>query len=216
MNDRKCQVEGEIAAKRLLRNVGPEDFPTASEWEQAVPVAFCADWQGGNADEQRRTEVRMLWTPDTLFIRFVNRYRELLTFSDSEPGGYRFGLWERDVAEAFIQPDRFGTRNYKEFEISPNAMWIDLDIIPGGHNRLHSGLRRMAEVDTASKVWTAQMAIPIRSITEKFDPAKSWRVNFFRCEGTDPQRWYSAWRPTKTPRPNFHVPEAFGTMTFDE
>jgi len=24
-----------------------------------------------------------------------------------------------------------------------------------------------------------------------------------------------AWLPTKTPEPNFHVPEAFGTLRFD-
>lgn len=206
--------KGQIEARRLERTVSDETFPSASEWEQATPVFFCADWQGNNADQQRRSEVRVLWSLDTLFIRFVNGYRELLTFDDAEPDGYRFGLWDRDVAEAFIQPDRFGTRNYKEIEVAPNGMWIDLDIIPGGHGRLHSGLKRKVEVDQLSKTWTAELAIPMRAITEKFDPAQQWRINFFRCEGKDPGRWYSAWRATNTPKPNFHVPEAFGMLSF--
>lgn len=204
----------QIEAKRLERTVAGSDFPSASEWQQATPVSFCADWRGNNPDPQLRTEVRVLWSPDTLFIHFVNGYRELLTFNDAEPDGYRMGLWDRDVAEAFIQPDQFGTRHYKELEVAPNGMWIDLDIFPGGHSRLQSGLRRTVKVDDQTRTWIAQLAIPMRAIVAKFDPAQTWRVNFFRCEGKDPERWYSAWRPTRTPKPNFHVPEAFGTMTF--
>ena len=52
------------------------------------------------------------------------------------------------------------------------------------------------------------------AMTPQFDPAQSWRVNFFRCEGIDPHRFYSAWQPTYTPDPNFHVPEKFGTLRF--
>jgi alpha-galactosidase len=39
-------------------------------------------------------------------------------------------------------------------------------------------------------------------------------VNFFRCEGVAPNRFYSSWQPTRTPTPDFHVPEAFGTLRF--
>jgi alpha-galactosidase len=210
-----CRPErAQIEAKRLERTIAAGEFPSASEWKLATPVSFCADWQGNNADQQRRTDVRILWSPETLFIQFVNGYRELLTFDDAEPDGYRFGLWDRDVAEAFIQPDRFGTRNYKEIEVAPNGMWIDLDIFPGGHNRLNSGLKPSVRVDRSSMTWTAELALPMRAIIEKFEPASQWRINFFRCEGKDPERWYSAWRATRTPKPNFHVPEAFGTMIF--
>jgi alpha-galactosidase len=71
-------------------------------------------------------------------------------------------------------------------------------------------------VDESRREWTAQLAIPISAITEQFDPAQLWRVNFFRCEGIDPQRFYGAWQPTGTPRPNFHVPGVFGTLRFAE
>jgi len=43
-----------------------------------------------------------------------------------------------------------------------------------------------------------------------------WRVNFFRVEGATEPRFYSAWRPTNTPKPNFHVPEAFGALVFTD
>ncbi len=65
---------------------------------------------------------------ETLFLRFECRYREIWVFDDSDPNGRRDGLWDRDVAEAFLQPDDFGSRNYKEFEVSPNGFWVDLQI----------------------------------------------------------------------------------------
>jgi len=39
-------------------------------------------------------------------------------------------------------------------------------------------------------------------------------VNFYRVEGAAEPRFYSAWQPTGTPAPNFHVPEAFGELVF--
>jgi len=63
-------------------------------------------------------------------------------------------------------------------------------------------------------VWSAEIAIPMKALVANFDSAKSWRVNFFRVEGAAEPRFYSAWRPTHSPEPNFHVPEAFGHLSF--
>lgn len=183
-------------------------------WVSASPVAFCSDWQGKNADPERETQVRALWAAKTIYLRFECRYRELCTFDDSEPNGRRDRLWERDVAEAFLQPHDAAGPYYKEFEVSPNGMWIDLDIFPGGLADLKSGLRSSVWLDLASRLWVAEMAIPMKALTTQFDPKFDWRVNFFRVEGLKEPRFYSAWQPTHTLKPNFHVPEAFGHMQF--
>jgi alpha-galactosidase len=60
----------------------------------------------------------------------------------------------------------------------------------------------------------AELALPMKCLVERFDPAARWRVNFYRVEGASEPRFYSAWQPTGTPAPNFHVPEAFGTLIF--
>ena len=51
---------------------------------------------------------------------------------------------------------------------------------------------------------------------ERFEMPAVWGVNFFRVEGAAEPRFYSAWRPTNTPEPNFHVPDAFGALVFTE
>jgi len=179
-----------------------------------VPLRFDADWQGKNADTARETEVRLLWTRESLFLRFRAKYRTITVFPDAEWNGRRDQLWDRDVAEVFLQPEGSTLRRYKEFEVSPNGFWIDLDIAPGEKHDLKSGLRRRVVRNEAPKIWVAELAIPLKCLVARFDPAATWRVNFYRVEGTEEPRFYAAWRPTGTAVPNFHVPEAFGELVF--
>ncbi len=157
-----------------------------------------------------------MWTDDTLYLQFVCRYRELFVFTDSNVDGRRDQLWDRDVAEAFLQPDPSQEGCYKEFEVSPNGMWIDLDIFPGGRRDLDSGLRRSVVIDEKRQVWSAEIAIPMIALTTSFEPAEIWRANFYRAEGQQEPRAYLAWQPTSTPHPNFHVPGRFGYLRFSK
>jgi len=191
-----------------------DGFPTLSSWEVSGPLRFSADWQGNDADPERETEVRLLWTPEWLFVRFRARFRIITVFPNAEPSGRRDQLWDRGVAEVFLQPDQSHLRRYKEFEVSPNGFWIDLDIAPGEKHDLKSGLRRRVIFNEAAKIWVAELALPMKCLVARFDPAATWRVNFYRVEGAAEPRFYSAWQPTQTPAPNFHVPEAFGELVF--
>ena len=212
--DESESLMNQAVAVRLVQACDTAGFPAPEAWEQAAPVRFDTDWQGRNADPERETEVRLLWTVETLFLRFRAHYRTITVFPDAEPNGRRDQLWDRDVAEAFLQPDYSNLRKYKEFEVSPNGFWIDLDIAPEEKHDLKSGLKRRVVLNERSKIWTAELAIPMRSLVAGFDPTMTWRANFYRVEGAAEPRFYSAWCPTGTPVPNFHVPEAFGELVF--
>jgi alpha-galactosidase len=210
------QESATVVASRVPQEMVLDARHAALEWQTAAPVAFCADWQGMHPDPQRQTEVRVLWTLKMLYLRFECRYREVFVFEDSDPNGRRDRLWDRDVAEAFLQPDPSQARCYREFEVSPNGMWIDLNIFPGGLSDLKSGLTRSVWLDREGHSWAAELAIPMKALTDRFDPAAVWRANFYRVEGRQEPRFYSAWQATRTPQPNFHVPSAFGKLRFEE
>ena len=206
----------EIVATYVDHEIVLDAAHPAAEWQRADPVVFSSDWQGKNADPARQTQVRILWSNRTLYLRFECHYRELYVFEDSEPSGRRDHLWDRDVAEAFLQPDSSRPQFYREIEVAPNGMWIDLDIFPGGPADLKSGLQRSVILNPQSHTWVAEMAIPMTALTAPFDPSKIWRANFYRIEGSTEPRAYLAWQPTHTPTPNFHVPSAFGVLRFAE
>jgi len=237
---------GTVTANRVSGKIRLDSANPAKEWRTAEAIRFSADWQGINGDPALETEVRVLWSAEALYLRFVCRYQGLFMFEDSDSNGRRDHLWDRDVAEAFLQPPECiaeesrtalgeavgGARHstikylnvdkdfdapyarYKEFEIAPNGMWVDLDIIPGGRGDLRSGLTRSVHIDESAKIWIAEMAIPMISLTAKFDPNENWRTNFYRVEGKAEPRKYLAWQPTMAPEPNFHIPEKFGVMRF--
>ena len=203
-------------AVRMTGALDAEGFPPERAWETAPPISFCADWQGKNADKHRETQVRLFWNPEFLFLRFDAFYRTITVFADSESSGRRDHLWDRDVCEVFLQPAGSAARAYKEIEVAPNGFWIDLEISPGQKRDMGSGLRRRVNIDERTKQWHAVLALPMKDMVEHFKMPAVWRVNFFRVEGPSEPRFYSAWRPTNTPEPNFHVPEAFGALVFTE
>jgi alpha-galactosidase len=210
-----CPPETEtVTAAQITNEIALDAQHPAADWQRAQPVTFCADWQGKNPDPARQTLVRVLWSPHKLYLRFECNYRELFLFDDSDANGRRDQLWDRDVAETFLQPDPSRPRYYREFEVSPNGMWVDLDIFPEGRRDLASGLTRSVWLDREHHAWAAELAIPMNALVDKFDPSAEWRVNFFRVEGAREPRFYSAWRATGTPQPNFHVPSAFGRLRF--
>ena len=212
MGNRLCN-QTVVLASQFAGALDAGRFPDEEAWDRTIAIRFDSDWQGKNADPRRETEVRLLWSPDSLYMKFRCRYRNLTVFDDGDASGRRDKLWDRDVAEVFLQPDSTG-RRYWEFEIAPNGMWIDLDISPSGKRDPQSGMLSRVVLDQKEELWTAELAIPMLALVHHFDPSYAWRVNFFRVEGAVEPRFYSAWRPTHTPQPNFHVPEAFGVLRF--
>lgn len=203
-------------ALRLTDPGGQDGFPSRSSWDKSPAISFDCDWKGENPEAAMATEVRVLWTPETLFLHFVAKYQSLNLYTDARDDGWRDQLWDRDVAEAFLQPDASDPMKYKEFEVAPNGFWIDLDISHGAKEELRSGLKRRVVLDEKSKTWTADLAVPMRSLTASFDASHDWRVNFYRVEGQTKPRFFSAWSPTYTQHPSFHVPERFGHLVFRE
>jgi alpha-galactosidase len=203
-----------VCARKLAGPVDEEGFPADAAWEIAAAIRFSHDWQGKNADRRRETEVRVLWSDDALVVKFLVHFQSITVFTDAEPSGRRDHLWDRDVVEVFLQPNGFEPHRYHEFEVSPNGFWIDLEIRPEEKRDLQSRLKRRVNVDQKNRTWTAMLVLPMKSLTARFDPAKAWRANFYRIEGASEPRFYSAWRPTGTAVPNFHVPEAFGPLLF--
>ena len=205
-------VTREAVAAPLHRPLTSKEFPNDHEWSTTNPIVFCRNWKGEEAYPQRETEVRLLWSFEFLYVRFRAHYRDLFIYP--EANARREQLWRGDVAEVFLQTHASALKQYKEFEISPNGNWLDLNIAPEGTSNLMCALRTRSAIDEKKHVWMAELAIPMNCLIEAFDPNVTWRLNLFRIEGREPERSYSSWQPTNTSKPNFHVPEAFGKLTF--
>jgi hypothetical protein len=206
----------QVNAHYSSTDMRPDQFDHA-DWSKAQPVVISRLWSGQAAPAGRHAEVRILWTEEALAVRFVCQQREPL-FVNSHPqlDKKTMGLWERDVCEIFIAPDPARPNHYFEFEAAPTGEWIDLAVTAVGAARekdweFHSGMTTASRI-TKGKI-TIALRIPWDDWIHKPQRGEKWRVNLFRCIGAGRER-YLAWQPTHTPEPDFHVPEAFGSLSF--
>jgi len=187
------------------------------EWQRAHPIQITRKWSGAAAPASRHAEVRIIWTNDSLLVRFVCRQEEPLIVNPNPLLNKKtIRLWDGDVCEIFISPDPDKPQRYFEFEASPNGEWVDLAIMlkPSGRQtdfEFQSGMSAAACVEGSQT--TIAMEIPWSGFLPKPKKGDVWRVNLFRCVGLGDDR-YLAWQPTYAPEPNFHVPEVFGWLEF--
>ncbi len=188
-------------------------------WQQCQPVEIKHFWSGEPAPPARHAEARIYWSSEALHVRFVCAQQEPLVVSDNPQTEKKtLGLWDRDVCEIFLAPDPLNPSRYFEFEAAPTGEWVDLGITvtPTGRETdwdFASGFTTAAKLEHDQIM--ISMRIPWSEAIPKPKTGDLWRVNLFRCIGPEAPERYLAWLPTKTPEPNFHVPEAFGTLRFD-
>ena len=204
-----------IQSKWAGGDAPPDTNPTSRFWKGSTSVFMNSD-PHGKADPKYRTEIRTRWTRKYLYLLFIRPYQELYLKPDPVRAAETNELWKWDVAEAFIGSDFQHIRQYKEFEISPQGEWVDLDIDldhhrPGGW-KWNSGFEVSARIDTDTHVWYGAMKIPFSAIDTRPPAAGNVvRINLFRSQGPPSARHEIAWQATMSD--SFHVPERFGTLT---
>ena len=189
--------------------------PNSSFWQPGRAVYAEKD-RYGKPIPRYRTQIRSRWTRDNLYFLFICPYDALYLKAAPDTSTETPQLWDWDVAEVFIGSDFQNIRRYKEFEVSPQGEWIDLDIdLTKLHQeegwRWNSGFQVSTHIDRAGKIWYAAMRIPLAAIDRRA-PADGnlFRINLFRTQGPPSQRKYIVWQPTMSD--SFHVPETFGIL----
>ena len=112
-------------------------------------------------------------------------------------------------------------RRYKEFEISPQGEWVDLDIdLSKPHHEdgwtWNSGFQVSARIDQKTKIWYGAMKIPWSAFGESSPAytAKPSELISFVVRDRWPSEKEITWQPTMSEA--FHVPERFGLLRLTE
>lgn len=189
--------------------------PAAKQWKGAPAIIAEVD-HFGKTVAGHRTEIRSRWTKDNLYFLFVCPFEEMNLKENPSTEIETNRLWNWDVAEVFVGADFKNIRRYREYQLSPQGEWVDLDIDrdqpkPEGGWVWNSGFKVKARLDREKKIWYGEMQIPIRSIEERPAAAgNQMRINFYRIQGPPATKKYICWQPTG--KLNNHVPEAFGRL----
>lgn len=201
-----------------------EDFPfddlDHDTWNTADLLKIKSNWDGMRAPVKRRFEARLLWSESALLVRFdanqgeppvINKFPKLHQKTN--------GLWNRDVCELFVAPDRTDPAKYFEFEVAPTGEWLDLQIRMSDkglvtNEQYRSRMRTMTRIGHDLIIMAIRVEWPAFGVT----PAAGdvWLGNLYRCVGKGETRGYLAWSATRTKEPDFHVPARFGEFRFEK
>jgi hypothetical protein len=208
-------TSNQATARYASHDSRPDTDPNSSFWRGA-PAVFAAKDAFGKAVPGHRTEIRAQWSLHDLYFLFICPYQELNLKPDPTTTAETNELWNWDVAEVFVGSDFGNIRKYKEFEISPQGEWVDLDIDldkphPADGWLWNSGFQSAARINPARKIWYGFMRIPYSAIDNRSAAAGNLlRINFYRGQGAGSNHKEIAWQPTH--KATFHVPESFGVI----
>ncbi len=212
-----AQTPGRMTSRYSKSGFDLTADPNARQWKGVPGVVADHDNQGRPLPNNK-TEIRSRWTDNNLYLLFICPFESLYLKENPSTTSETNKLWEWDVAEAFIGWDFDNIHQYKEFQVSPQGEWVDLDIDrkqpkPEGGWRWDSGFKVKARLDKAAKVWYGEMQIPFQSIDQR-TPKKGnqLRINLYRFQGGPPSRLLSAWQPTGG---HNHIPEKFGILVLE-
>jgi hypothetical protein len=213
----QSKMTNKIKIAHLKTEFSIDDLDNKS-WKSAKEVLIDKYWSGENAPDGRQFKAKLLWSDSALYVRFEANQNEPLVISAAPNLKSKTrGLWDRDVCEIFLAPDKNEPRKYFEFEIAPNGEWIDLGIHQRPDERITdwdyvSGMKSAARIEKNKIV----MAIKVewKAFRKTPQPGDLWLGNILRCVGKDPTRGYLTWQPTLTKDPSFHVPDKFGEFEF--
>lgn len=187
-------------------------------WKKAETVTIDKYWSGKDAPSGRHFQTKILWSDTAIYVRFkANQTEPLIVSEKANLTRKTKGLWDRDVCEIFLAPNKNEPNKYFEFEIAPNGEWIDLEIYQKTDGRI-TDWDYDSQMQSAAKIEKEKVLMAIKIEWKAFGKVPKagdvWLGNIFRCVGAGKRRGYLAWSPTMTKTPNFHVPEKFGEFRF--
>lgn len=214
-----------LSSAEIISELSRNDFLPDGDlekkvWAKARWVRFYHDMSGRLHYPEADTKVAAVWTEKFVYFAFQCKYTSLHIYQGEDASKERWELWERDVAEVFINPQPGRVNHYYEFEVAPTNQWIDLEIdktkTPFNDAGWDSHFDHATQIDSKNHVWNCEMRIPVSSMGVAAMRANTqWRLNFFRADGAggDSRRRLMAW--SSIPEGNsFHQPVYFGVIKF--
>ena len=196
----------------VRRDLGPLTADSGADlWRNVPPVEFRETVSG--AVPRQATSVRAAWEAGELRVLFrAEDTHPWATLTERDAP-----LWEEEVVEVFLDPVG-DLESYFEIEVNPLNAVLDLVLRRNRSGYAKDFAWRCAGLRTAvtktAMAWTAELAIPLRSLVAQPPAAGDcWRVNFCRIDRPPGvPRELTSWSPAG--RANFHTPERFGVLQF--
>ncbi len=183
-------------------------------WTAAPVLTFATDWAGRTTTTA--TKVRALWMPTGLYLLFELEGYAPFTDQARPIEAERIDLYEENCVELFVTPDPANRDRYFEIELGPFGHFFDVAVDRNAKPRANNEWSAKLTIGTTRSDGRAiiEVAIEAPEILAALKGSATLPIGLYRMEGKAPRQYLAAF-PTRTPKPSFHVPTAFGTLVLD-
>jgi hypothetical protein len=200
-----------------------ETFP----WNQ-IPSSTLEYHMGQKPTHFPRTGVKIAYDERAIYLMFrvEDRYVRAVARENQD------NVWEDSCVEFFFTPDTDLSKGYFNLEINCGGTLL-FHFQPGaGKDRVIISKKDCSKIRVAHSmpqivdpeikeqvIWCVAYAIPI-SLLEKYcrvippGPGVGWRANFYKCGDKTSHPHWLTWSPVDFFKPNFHLPQFFGSLKF--
>ncbi len=172
-----------------------------------------------NSQSPYKTEVKILYDDEYVYFAFRS-FDENIWSTKTKRDDH---LWEEEVVEVFIQPNR-NEESYIELEVNPLGALLDAYQVDSTNHlpyeewniqNLKWAVQVKGTVDgeTGDTSWTCELAFPLNAVTVQgsLKAGDTWYINLYRAE-LKPDFQLISWSPTY--RNDFHMPSHFRKLIF--
>ena len=193
-------VKFSIKAVRIetpLNLSGKLDDPA---WLKAIPVELNYEASPGeNTPARQRTQAMILYDHSYIYIGF--------RCYDSVPGSIRANLSDRDkiFGDDYVIATIDTYNNFQrgfEFAVNPFGIQGDLLMMGSGNEDISYDMVWQSSAAKNSGGWTAEMAIPLRSLSFSAQESQTWTISLLRNMPRN-NRYLCTWTPLDRNNPSY-------------
>lgn len=223
---------------------GKEQPMTYPVHRLAEPITIDADWNkgawkaiqpleltyymGSRPEHLPRTQAKLAYDDHAIYVifRVEDRYVRAVAANHQDP------VCRDSCAEFFFTPGTDVKKGYFNLEMNcGGTMLLHFQTIPRKGTPLapadidridvRASMPRIVEPERVGPIaWTIEYRFPLDILPKYMPeavmpaPGVTWRANFFKCGDKTSHPHWLTWSYVDRPKPDFHVPECFGTLEF--
>lgn len=197
-------------------------------WKKVKAVRI-SNYMGSLPEFKPEAEVKMVYDKDNIYLIFKVKDQNVRCITNKINGP----VWQDSAVEFFFSPDMASPLLYFNLETNCGGTpLLHYNVIPRKESKRLSedeikqieiahSLPEIIDPEISEPVtWTLEYKIPL-SLLEKYSkvsrPAKGviWKANFYKIAENSSNPHYITWSKIDKPKPDFHVPQAFGQLIFE-
>jgi hypothetical protein len=198
-----------------------------SQWDR-IPALSVSNFMGKIPSFKPEVFAKLMYDDENIYAIFIvkDRFVRCLTTIINGP------VWKDSCVEFFFSPDAGLPNNYFNLEVNCGGTpLMHFNTFPDSGPHILSAMD-ISSIEIAHSmppvvdpeltgpvIWTLEYRIPLATIRKYAfvsQPAKgvSWKANFYKIAENNSNPHYMTWSPVLNAEPNFHLPQFFGTLSF--